>query len=50
MTFFDLLRRAQALRASGMGVQDAFDDLKRSTSIPPAAMQSLRVAVQLAYR
>lgn len=50
MTFFDLLRRAQALRASGLGVQDAFDDLKRTTAIPPGAMQKLRVAVQMAYR
>ena len=50
MTFLDLLRRAQDLRAAGLGVQDAFEDLRRTTTIPPAAMQTLRVAVQTAYR
>ncbi|WP_375260679.1 hypothetical protein [Palleronia sp.] len=50
MTFFDLLRRARALRASGLGVQDAFDNLKPTAAVPPDAMQKLRVAVQMAYR
>lgn len=50
MTFFDLMRRAKALRAAGLGAQDAFDTLKQRGSISPPALQTLRVAVQMAYR
>lgn len=50
MTFFDLMRRAKALRAAGLGAQDAFDDLKQGRASTPSALQTLRVAVQMAYR